>query len=334
MAGRGDCERSPEQGDHQARCRERDLERPVYLELAGVVARSLEGIDVPAQLRVAHLLWRFGLYQQVGGLLLQRAETHGLELELVFHSLTRKHPRGARPHPPFVEGIFKGRAVGDHGEAGIFGTGPLPFKYHLAQRPVRYVERTDGVHPTLIGAVDEVVPCRLGLGELGFLQFQFFRGSAGREFPDHNGKAGGEQRRQVEREGHAVEALPAGLGRRQLRVPSQVPHGKNGGEQDRRRHHEKNILRHRVEVAHHDLLEGEPAVQEFLQVVGHVDDDRHEGKPQRGKHEDGKPRTQDVAIEQSEHHQATHFRRKRPVSDSHRSAKSPPRVDPDSRPTR
>jgi hypothetical protein len=156
-------------------------------------------------------------------LLLQRAETHGLELELVFHPLTRKHPRGARPDPPLAEGIFKGRAVGDHRETGIFGTGALPFKYHLAQRPVRYVERTDGVHPTLIGAVDEVVPCRLGLGELGLLQFQFFRGRAGREFPDHNGKAGGEERRQVEREGHAVEALPARLGGRQLRVPPRFP---------------------------------------------------------------------------------------------------------------
>ena len=138
---------------------------------------------LPAQLRVAHLLWRFGLYQQVGGLLLQRAETHGLELELVFHSLTRKHPRGARPDPPLVEGIFEGRAVGDHREAGIFGTGALPFKYHLAQRPVRYVERTDGVHPTLIGAVDEVVPGRLGLESLDFCSSSSFAVVPGESSP-------------------------------------------------------------------------------------------------------------------------------------------------------
>ena len=59
-------ERRAEQGDDEAGGRHRQLERLLHDQLVGVVPRALQGVDVAAQLRVAHLVRRLRLGQQVG----------------------------------------------------------------------------------------------------------------------------------------------------------------------------------------------------------------------------------------------------------------------------
>ena len=140
--------------------------------------------------------------------------------------------------------------------------------------------------------------------------------------------------------------MAARLGRGELGVPPHRAHREHRGEQHRRRHHDEHVLRDRVHVAHHDLAHGEPAVEQPVQRVGQVDQDRDQREAERGEDEDPQPAREHVAVERARRRSSDAFlrpggagsrrrsRRQRWRMPSSTSWKSPPRVEPDSRLTR
>src|SRR5262249_9027280 len=96
----------------------------------------------------------------------------------------------------------------------------------------------------------------------------------------------------------------------------------------------KHVLRDRVDVAHDDLPEREAAVEQLVERIREVDENRDDRKAQHREAEQAEPEPQRVAVQQPPDHVVLRRQRSAKRMPSNSSRKSPPRFNPGCRLTR